>query len=64
MAITPDFKSQKVTINLAKGSQTVSGLNTAATNEGIYAVAEALFPLINEEAEEVLKVKTETLINA
>lgn len=62
MAITPDFKSQKVTLDLAEGTQTISGLNSAATDAGIYATAIALVPLINSELEGVLKVKTETLI--
>lgn len=64
MAIKADVKNVKVVLKLAKGSQTVSDCNKAATSEGLYNVGLAVANLLSEELEEVTKVEETSLINA
>ena len=62
MAITADVKNVKVSLKLAKGSQTISDCNKAASVDGLYAVAIAVAGLLNEELEAVTKVEETSLI--
>ena len=56
MAITADVKNVKVSLKLAKGSQTISDCSKTASFEGLYGVAMAVAGLLNEELEAVTKV--------
>ena len=62
MAITADVKNVKVSLKLAKGSQTISDFSKAASFEGLYGVAMAVAGLLNEELEAVTKVEETSLI--
>ena len=62
MAITADVKNVKVSLKLAKGSQTISEFSKTASVDGLYAVAIAVAGLLNEELEAVTKVEETSLI--
>ena len=62
MAITADVKNVKVSLKLAKGSQTISDCNKTASVDGLYAVAIAVAGLLNEELAAVTKVEETSLI--
>lgn len=62
MAITADLKGVKLVLKLAKGSQTISNCNRAATDEALNSLGKAVATLQKEELETVVKVVETTLI--
>lgn len=62
MAVTAAIKSVKVRLVLSEGTQTISGCNTEATNENLYALGNAVAKTEKYGLEGIIKVKESTLI--
>ncbi|MBE6023244.1 MAG: hypothetical protein E7231_08435 [Cellulosilyticum sp.] len=60
--VTAALKSTKVVLKLAEGSQTISGCNTVATDENLFALGQAVSKLEAQDVEAVTKVVESTLI--
>ena len=61
--VSAALKSTKVVLNLAKGSQTISGCNKGATDTQLYALGTAVASLEAESLESITKVVESTLVN-
>lgn len=61
--VSAALKNTKVVLNLAKGSQTISGCNKAATDTQLYALGSAVASLEAESLESITKVVESTLVN-
>ncbi len=62
MAVTTELKGIKLVLDLEKGSQTISGCNPSATNEGLNALGKAVASLVQSPIEAIVKVEETILI--
>ena len=62
MAILQDVTSIKLVLKSKEGSQTISGCNKTASEQGLYSLATSVAGLLVEEVREISKVQTTTLI--
>lgn len=58
------LKGVKIVLKLEEGSQTISGCNTEATDEQLYALGDAVSKLEAKGVEAISKIVESTLINA
>lgn len=62
MAVVKELKGVKLTLDLAKGTQTISNCNPSATDEQLNSLGKAVSALCKEETEQIIKVEENVLI--
>lgn len=62
MAVTSTLEEVKVVVKFIKGSQTIAHCNKEATDEGLYALGDAIGSLNAEKMESIMKVQETQLV--